>query len=176
MIFEPKPIPLLILDLDGTVREGKDDALGRFVSGPEDVVVFPDAVEMMRRHKRAGGRVMGASNQGGIALGHVTTEQVYAALEKTYRDTEDLFDKICICAHHPDAEKLEDSRCWCRKPLPGMILEGIIDMAQFFGERYVPWMALFVGDRPEDQECARLLGVDFQWASDWRAMARIELL
>lgn len=30
---------------------------------------------------------------------------------------------------------------------------------------------LMVGDRPEDQECARLAGLDFQWASDWRAQA-----
>ena len=175
MIYQPKPTPLLILDLDGTVRQGKDDPLGRFVNGPEDVVVFPEAVEMMRRHKRAGGRILGASNQGGIALWHVTTEQVYAALEKTFQDCEGMFDRICICSHHPDADKLEDSRCWCRKPLPGMVLEGITDLAQFYGERYVPWMALFVGDRPEDEECARLLGVDFQWAHEWRAMAKIEV-
>lgn len=170
-----EPVPLLILDLDGTVRQGKDDPLGKFVNGPDDVVVFPQAVEMMRRHKNAGGRIMGASNQGGIALGHVTTEQVYAAMEKTYLDTEQLFDKICICSHHPSADRLEDSRCWCRKPLPGMVIEGVVDLANFYGERYVPWMMLFVGDLLEDQECARLLGVDFQWAAEWRAMAEIEV-
>ena len=30
-------------------------------------------------------------------------------------------------------------------------------------------MGLFVGDRPEDEECARLAGFPFQWAKDWRA-------
>jgi hypothetical protein len=30
---------------------------------------------------------------------------------------------------------------------------------------------LFVGDRDEDAECARLAGFDFQWAKDWRAQA-----
>ena len=39
-----KAVPVLYLDLDGTVRQGKDDALGRFVNGPEDGVEFPEAV------------------------------------------------------------------------------------------------------------------------------------
>jgi hypothetical protein len=30
---EEHAVPVLYLDLDGTVREGKDDALGRFVNG-----------------------------------------------------------------------------------------------------------------------------------------------
>jgi histidinol phosphatase-like enzyme len=53
----PRPTPVLYLDIDGTVRQGKDDALGRFVNGPADVVVFPEAVEMMRRWKAGGGRL-----------------------------------------------------------------------------------------------------------------------
>ncbi len=36
--------PLLAVDLDGTVRHGKAE-LGRFVNGPDDVVVFPEAVD-----------------------------------------------------------------------------------------------------------------------------------
>jgi hypothetical protein len=68
-----KPVPVLFLDLDGTVREGPDDPLGKFVNGPEDVRVFPEAVEQMRRWKDNGGRVLGVTNQGGIALGYVTT-------------------------------------------------------------------------------------------------------
>lgn len=43
-----RAVPVLYLDIDGTVREGKDDPLGRFVNGPADVRVFPEAVEMMR--------------------------------------------------------------------------------------------------------------------------------
>src|SRR3954451_9677101 len=65
---------LLVVDIDGTVRQGKDDALGRFVNGPEDVVVFPEAVTMMQRWKDAGGRIAGVSNQGGIGLGIVSEE------------------------------------------------------------------------------------------------------
>ena len=172
--YNPRPTPLLILDLDGTVRQGKDDPLGRFVNGPEDVVVFPEAVEMMRRWKDGGGRIIAVSNQGGIALGIVSRERVVAALEETHKQCEGLFDKLCICSHHPDAENLDDARCWCRKPLPGLIIDAIGDLTQFYGvEYYPPYMALMVGDRPEDEACARMVNIEFQWAADWRAQAAI---
>jgi D-glycero-D-manno-heptose 1,7-bisphosphate phosphatase len=168
-----KHVPLLCLDLDGTVREGKNDPLGRFVNGPQDVRVFPEAVEMMRRWKAGGGRIIAVSNQGGIALGHVTGEVVVAAMVETQRQTGSLFDKILWCSHHPAATVPEMSRCWCRKPSPGLIVEGAITLAtDLLGmEIYPPYMGLMVGDRPEDEECARLAGLDFQWAVDWRAQA-----
>lgn len=174
IVVKPRATPLLILDLDGTVREGKDDALGRFVNGPEDVVVFPEAVEMMRRWRAGGGRIVAVTNQGGIALGIVSREQVVAALVETYNQCDGLFDRMCMCSHHPDAEELDDARCWCRKPLPGLIFDAISDLTQFYGvEYYPPYMALMVGDRPEDESCAKMVNIEFQWAADWRAQAAI---
>jgi D-glycero-D-manno-heptose 1,7-bisphosphate phosphatase len=166
-----KAVPVLYLDLDGTVRQGKDDALGRFVNGPDDVVVFPEAVEMMRRWKAGGGRIIAVSNQGGIALGIVSAKAVADAMMETHRQSEELFDKILWCMHHPDAPNPEFARCWCRKPSPGLVIEGALDIAAKFNEFYPPYMGLMVGDRPEDEQCARLAGLDFQWAADWRAQA-----
>jgi D-glycero-D-manno-heptose 1,7-bisphosphate phosphatase len=165
-----QPVPVLYLDLDGTVRHGKDE-LGRFVNGPDDVVIFPEAVELMRRWKAAGGRIVGVSNQGGIALGHVTIEQCAAAMLRTHQLAEQLFDKIAWCQHHPAAERPEMARCWCRKPAPGLLLEAAYDLAaqhRRAGEIYPPHMALMVGDRDEDHECARRANVDFLWAAQWR--------
>ena len=125
-----KAVPVLYLDLDGTVRQGKDDALGRFVNGPEDVVVFPEAIEMMRRWKAGGGRIIAVSNQGGVALGIVSYAKVAAAMRKTYVDTERLFDKITFCVHHPKAEHPEMARCWCRKPSPGLIIESALEVGR----------------------------------------------
>ncbi len=167
-----KAVPVLYLDLDGTVRQGKDDALGRFVNGPEDVVVFPEAVEMMRRWKAGGGRIVAVSNQGGVALGIVSMENVVAAMAETHRQAGGLFDKITWCRHHPDADHPEMARCWCRKPSPGLIIEAANNLAAHYsGEFYPPYMGLMVGDRPEDEQCAALAGLDFQWAADWRAQA-----
>ncbi len=166
-----RAVPVMYLDLDGTVRQGKDDALGRFVNGPEDVVVFPAAVEMMRRWKAGRGRIIGVSNQGGVALGIVPYAKVAAAMRKTYEDTERLFDKIAFCCHHPNAQHPEMARCWCRKPSPGLIIESALEVARQHGEFYPPYMGLMVGDRPEDEQCAKLAGLDFQWAIDWRKQA-----
>jgi D-glycero-D-manno-heptose 1,7-bisphosphate phosphatase len=164
-------VPVLYLDLDGTVRQGKDDALGRFVNGPEDVVVFPEAVEMMRRWKKGGGRIIAVSNQGGIALGIVKAADVIAAMKETHRQADELFDRVMWCSHHPNADHPEMARCWCRKPAPGLIIEAAIDLAGKHHEYYPPYMGLMVGDRAEDEECARLAGLDFVWAADWRKQA-----
>jgi len=161
---------LLVLDLDGTVRKGLDE-LGRFVNGPDDVEVFQEAVILMRKWKSQGGRIIGVSNQGGIALGLCTLENVIKAVNETYRQSEQLFDKIAFCRHHPQASDPEYARCWCRKPAPGMVIEAALNLAKKTGEYYPPYMALFVGDRQEDWECARILNMDFMWAGDWRATA-----
>ena len=165
-----KAVPVLYLDMDGTVRQGKDDALGRFVNGPEDVVVFPEAVERMRIWKQGGGRIAAVSNQGGIALGILSEAKVADAMLETQRQCDGLFDLIFWCRHHPAAQHPERARCWCRKPSAGAVAEaahGLI--ARYPGEFYPPYMGLFVGDRDEDRLCAESAGLDFAWAADWRA-------
>lgn len=164
-------VPVLYLDLDGTVRKGYDE-LGKFVNGPSDVEVFPEAVERMKAWKAGGGRIVGVTNQGGIALGKVAERDVQQALIVTQRQCKGLFDKIAYCSHHPDAEHPEMARCWCRKPAPGLLIDAAYGLAaQHPGEMYPPYMALMVGDRPEDRECARIASIDFQAAADWRAGA-----
>jgi D-glycero-D-manno-heptose 1,7-bisphosphate phosphatase len=161
-------VPVLYLDMDGTVRKGYDE-LGRFVNGPEDVEVFPEAVARMRKWKQAGGRIAAVSNQGGIALGIVSYSKVAAAMAETQRQCDGLFDLISFCAHHPGAQNPENARCWCRKPSAGAAVEAVHGLvARFPGEYYPPYMGLFVGDRPEDEECAKSAGLDFEWAAKWR--------
>ncbi len=169
MSAEERAVPVLYLDMDGTVRKGKDE-LGRFVNGPGDVEVFPEAVAKMRLWKRGGGRIAAVSNQGGVALGILTYEKVAAAMAETQRQCDHLFDVISFCVHHPDAKHPEMARCWCRKPSAGAVVEAVHGLKDRFpDEFYPPYMGLFVGDRPEDEECARSAGLDFEWAKDWRA-------
>lgn len=163
-----KATPLLALDLDGTVRHGKDE-LGRFVNCADDVVIFPEALAQMRAWKAKGGRIIAVSNQGGIALGHMTFEACLESMVRTHQLCEGLFDKVAFCRHHPDAFDPEYAHCWCRKPSPGLLIESALDLARATGEFYPPYLGMFVGDRPEDQECARLAGFPFKWANEWRA-------
>lgn len=167
----PEPaVPVLYLDLDGTVRHNRHDPEG-FINAADDVAVYPEAVTMMRRWRSAGGRIIGVSNQGGVALGHLGADECARAMMRTHELTGGLFDKVAWCVHHPAAADPEMARCWCRKPAPGLLIEAALDVAARTGECYPPYMALMVGDRDEDRECARIAGVDFQDAAEWRARA-----
>lgn len=164
-----KSVPVLWLDIDGTVRHGYAE-LGRFVNTASDVVVFPEAVDRMKAWKAGGGRIVGVTNQGGIATGKVKETAVMKALARTNELCGYAFDKIAYCRHHPDADHPEMARCWCRKPAPGLVIETAYSMSERHrGEIYPPYMGLFVGDRDEDRECARIASIDFQLASEWRA-------
>jgi len=158
---------VLYLDLDGTVRKGFDE-LGRFVNGPDDVELFDGVAERIWRYRDGGYRVIAVSNQGGIALGHMTLETCAAAMQKTQRLTRNGFDKIMFCRHHPQATDPEHAVCWCRKPRIGGLVETALSLAAITAEFYPPHLALFVGDRPEDEQCAANAGIPFMWAKDWR--------
>ena len=160
--------PVLYLDLDGTVRKGKDE-LGRFVNKATDVEVFAEVPAILREYKNKGWRIAAISNQGGVALGILSAEDCMAAMIATQAQCGNAFDKICFCTHHPDAPDPEYAVCWCRKPRIGLVIEAATSMAQKFNEYYPPHLALFVGDRPEDKECAANAGIKFIDAAGWRA-------
>lgn len=124
-----------------------------------------------RRWRARGGRVIGVSNQGGIALGIVTARQVAAAMHETQRQCGGLLETIAYCPHHPGATDPAMARCGCRKPSPGLVIGAALELAVALGESYPPHLGLLAGDRDEDKECARLAGMNFMWAAEWRAQA-----
>lgn len=169
-------IPILYCDIDGTIRHGKDE-LGRFVNTPEDVVIFDGVTELLWRYRQAGWRIVGVSNQGGIALGHMDFRTCRKAMNETHNQTRGAFDSIVWCPHHPDADTPDKTQCWCRKPKAGLVVEGAMKLQRRFpGESYPPHMGLFVGDRPEDEQCAENAGLIFMDAKEWREGKHLETL
>ena len=162
-----KATPVLYLDLDGTVRKGFDE-LGRFVNKKEDVEVFAGVVDLMRKYKEKGWRIVGITNQGGVATGQLAYGDMTAAIIETNRQTEQLFDKIMVCVHHPDAKDKEMAVCWCRKPRIGNVVLAAHELGNVYNEYYPPHIALFIGDRPEDKQCAENAGIPFMDAKEWR--------
>lgn len=162
-------VPVLWVDLDGTVRKGYEE-LGRFVNGPEDVEVFHEVPDLLRAYRSAGWRIVAISNQGGIALGHMTMERCLAAMVATTKQCGEYLDRIMFCPHHPSARDPLQAHCWCRKPRIGLIVEADLLMRQeHLGEVYPPHLGLLVGDRAEDQQCAVNAGLQFMDAAVWRA-------
>jgi D-glycero-D-manno-heptose 1,7-bisphosphate phosphatase len=168
-----KMVPVLYLDLDGTVRMGFDE-MGKFVNGAEDVHVFKEVPQLLVKYKRLGWRIVAISNQGGIALGHMTMATCARAMIETQNQCHGLFDKMTWCMHHPKADKPEMAVCWCRKPKAGLVIESALDLSRHTGELYPPHMSLFVGDRPEDEGCAENAGIRFIHAKVWRAGHHLE--
>ena len=165
-----KRVPILYLDLDGTVRKGKDE-LGRFVNCADDVELFPRMAERLLSYKQQGWRLVAVSNQGGIATGMCREEDVRAAIFRTQELSGGAFDLMYICQHHPDAHDLEWRNCFCRKPKMGMLVMAATELGfRNPGELYPPHISLMVGDREEDRGCAESAGLPFMWAKDWREL------
>lgn len=161
-------VPVLYCDIDGTIRHGKDE-LGYFVNTADDVHVFDGVSGLLWGYKKLGWRIVGISNQGGIALGHMDMETCIAAMAETQRQTRNAFDKIAWCSHHPAADDPEMAVCWCRKPKAGLVVETALALSEEHrAEIYPPHLGVFVGDRPEDALCAENAGLHFVDAVEWR--------
>lgn len=170
-----KTVPVLYCDIDGTIRWGKDE-LGRFVNTADDVRVFDEVPDLLWRYKKLGWRIIGISNQGGVALGHMTMATCVSAMEETHKQTRNAFNKLLWCPHHPYAKDPEMAVCWCRKPRAGLVIEGALSLSEQTGEIYPPHLGLFIGDRPEDEACAENAGLRFMSAEIWRTGKHLDEL
>ena len=107
---------LLILDRDGTINEDRDD----YVKSPEEWVPVPGAIEAMARLFHAGWTLVVATNQSGVGRGLFDMDTLAAIHDKMHRTVAQAggrIDAIFFCPH------AADSKCACRKPKPGMLLE-----------------------------------------------------
>lgn len=166
-VLSPPQVPMLFVELDGVVRRTAED-LGRPLRGPLDIELHLDAVERMRLWKAAGGRIVGLTHQPGVALGEVSEDMVVRANWTIHERAGNVFDTVVYCPHHPDAGMPDLSRCWCRPPLPGLLIAGQEQVALRQRERYPIWMALVVGASPTVRECAEYLGIDHVDGARWR--------
>lgn len=139
--------PCVFLDRDGVVNEIR--MAGEVASGPRDVdeLRIPDGVPAeMQRLKAAGFVLLVVSNQPDVARGDVPRE----AVERINRHlTEALgIDGVYWCPHD------NAGGCHCRKPLPGLILDGARDWGLDLTR------SCLIGDRWVDLAAAAAAGID----------------
>jgi D-glycero-D-manno-heptose 1,7-bisphosphate phosphatase len=109
-------VKLIILDRDGLINADRSD----YVKTPDEWVAIPGSLEAISRIRRAGYRVVIATNQSGLARGLFDMETLIAIHAKMRRELNALggkIDAIFICPHGPD------EGCSCRKPLPGLFTD-----------------------------------------------------
>jgi D-glycero-D-manno-heptose 1,7-bisphosphate phosphatase len=138
----------VFLDRDGLINQPPPPER-RYVTRPEEFHLMPGiagAIRLLNEHQIPVGVV---TNQKGIALGRYTKEDLEAIHQRmhTLLALEGAHvDDIQVCPHQ------EADNCTCRKPLPGLILQG----ADMLGvDPSDCWM---IGDQPRDLEAGRAAG------------------
>lgn len=165
---------ILCLDLDGTVRRSKSGK--PFIKGPDDIEIIPGMYERIWKYNDEGWLVIYVTNQGGVAYGFKTEERAIEEVETTLvlLEREDAKQgrfspcwEYLICPFQEGGKEQEYSfRSLSRKPGYGML---VIAEQSLVEEGFIPdWdNSLFVGDRPEDEQCAKSAGIPFMWAHDF---------
>lgn len=158
---------LYCFDVDGTLvrsfmREGK----GEFTYA--DVEPLPNRLKVLQG--LAGSmhsRFALVTNQGGVAFGYQTEQEVYAKMADVLAEFDLFWSRpfsVHICFNHPKAQidqyRCDDPR---RKPGPGMLIEA------FAAHRVAHAHTVFIGDMESDKEAAVKAGVQFEWAEDFFA-------
>jgi D,D-heptose 1,7-bisphosphate phosphatase len=110
----------VFLDRDGVISEQT-----AFVNRPEELVLIDGAAEAIARLNRARLPVVVITNQGGIAMGYLTEDDLGAIHERLkqllVKDGAHV-DGIYYCPHHTQATVPAYSvDCSCRKPNIGML-------------------------------------------------------
>ena len=128
----------VFLDRDGTLC--KDTG---YLNDPSLVEVFGDINEL-RRLKERGFRLIGVTNQSGIARGIVNEDNV-KKINSIFTDRYG-FDAFYYCPHHPQ------DLCECRKPEPGMLFQA---RAEHNLDLKGSWV---IGDKASDLMLAKTVG------------------
>ena len=143
----PEKNKAVFLDRDGVLNQ----EMGDYVCKIEDFHVL-DNFATLKELQNRGYLLIVATNQGGLAKGWYTEEQLanmHQHLKDVYAAYGVEFTDIYYCPHHPNFT----GECDCRKPKPGMLLRGI---AQY---NIDPAQSYFIGDRQRDIEAGTEAGV-----------------
>jgi D-glycero-D-manno-heptose 1,7-bisphosphate phosphatase len=137
----------VFLDRDGVLNHEMGDYIRRF----EDFRVL-DNFAALKTLQDKGFLLLVATNQGGLAKGWYSENELakmHNHLRQVYADHNVTISDFFYCPHHPDYT----GDCDCRKPKPGLLLQGI---ARYDVD---PATSYFIGDRERDMEAALAAGV-----------------
>jgi D-glycero-D-manno-heptose 1,7-bisphosphate phosphatase len=138
----------VFLDRDGTINVKPEQ--GEYIESPQALELLPGAAEGVKMLNSAGIWTGVVTNQRGVALGRMSTEDldaVHLRLEYLLGLRGAFVDAIYACPHGID-------ECECRKPRPGLLLRARADHPSLdFAQSAI------VGDSSSDMQVGRALGV-----------------
>lgn len=163
------PVNLLIVDMDGTVRQPRSDT--KFIQRPSDQKLIVGAEGAIAYFADSGWKIVGVTNQAGVEAGKKSltscikeqqfTMTLLPEIEEIYF-CPDFAGKRCFCVTPEEAHDYSHHQLsgTFRKPNPGMLLLAM--------EMYNCDQVLMIGDRPEDKQAANSAKIKFQQAENWR--------
>lgn len=143
----------VFLDRDNTIIHNDGD-----LGDPEQVKLIQGAASAIASLRGLGYKIVVVTNQGGVARGKYTEQDVQAVNERIARTVHQMsgatIDRFYYCPFHPQGsvEKYKREHPW-RKPQPGMITQAIADM------KLDPSACWMVGDQMRDVEAGHAAGV-----------------
>ena len=137
----------VFLDRDGVLNR----EMGNYVCKLDDFHIL-DNFNALKALQSKGYLLIVATNQGGLAKGWYTENELakmHSSLKNKYKKHGVALTDIFYCPHHPDFT----GDCNCRKPKPGLLLQGI--------KKYNldPLLSYFIGDRERDIEAGKAAGI-----------------
>ncbi len=153
--------PALCLDFDGTIRRSKSGET--FIKNFQDIELMPNIEKLIWRYREMGYLILGISNQAGVAHGFKLPLEIENEMEATLKlFNQNPFHIVKFC-YHDGKGTIEpyNHRSLLRKPDIGML--ALMESEAWQNGYVVDWdKSLFVGDRPEDEECAKRAGIEFK--------------
>ncbi len=118
--------PAFFLDRDGTINEDTG-----YVSGPDELMIYPWTAEAIRLINDAGAKAIIITNQSGVARGFYSEEtlaEIHARLKDELAREGAFLDGIYYCPHHPRVgDRRYRTRCECRKPATALLDQAAAD-------------------------------------------------
>jgi D-glycero-D-manno-heptose 1,7-bisphosphate phosphatase len=156
-----KVVPALCLDFDGTIRRSKSNQT--FIQNFKDIELIPGVENLIWKYRDAGWLILGISNQAGVAHGFKLPMEIENEMDFTFKlFKQNPFHIVKFCYHDGKGKIAPyNHRSLLRKPDIGML--ALMESEAFSYGYVIDWdKSLFVGDRPEDEQCAKNAGVNFR--------------
>ncbi len=138
----------IFLDRDGVINS---DVGHYYIYKVEDFKINKGVLNSLKQFQEAGYKLFIISNQGGVAKGIYSCEdvdKVHAHLEAKLKENHICLQEIYYCPHHDSI-----TSCECRKPSPYMINQAIEKYDIDINRSYM------IGDSKRDIEAAEAAGV-----------------
>lgn len=145
-------VDTVFLDRDGVINEKMPE--GKYVCSEADFHILPGVLGAIANLNKAKIRALLVSNQRGIALKVMRSEEVeriHAFLQQQLDMEGAHLDGFYYCPH-------EKNSCTCRKPLPGLFEQAKSDFPDIRAE-----CSVMIGDSFSDIEFGRRLGMWTIW-------------